>query len=86
LGLWTIQAAPAAPGRLPAVRPGAGRPLALVAAALAALEFLIAAAGGRFALLSGLVLVLAPGLALVPLAVAAFALAAVEARGLLRRR
>lgn len=67
MGFWTIQAAPAAPTRLPGGRPGAGRPLALIAAALAALEFVIAAAGGRFALLSGLVLVLAPGLALVPL-------------------
>ena len=43
------------------------RPLWLVGASLAALEFVIAAAGGRFPLLSALVLVVAPGLALVPL-------------------
>ena len=34
---------------------------------MALLEFLIAAAGGRFPLLSGLLLCVAPGLALVPL-------------------
>lgn len=43
------------------------RPLALCALALAALEFAIALAGERFPLLSGLLLSLAPGLALVPL-------------------
>jgi hypothetical protein len=41
--------------------------LALAALALAALEFVIAAAGGHFPLLAGLVLIVAPGLVLVPL-------------------
>jgi hypothetical protein len=43
------------------------RPLWLVAAALAALEFLIALFGGHFPILAGIVLCVAPGLALVPL-------------------
>jgi hypothetical protein len=43
------------------------RPLWLLGAALAVLEFVIAAAGGSFPVLSGLVLCVAPGLALVPL-------------------
>ena len=48
-----------------------GRPLWLVAATLALLEFLIAAAGGRFPLLSGMLLCVSPGLALTPLLPAA---------------
>jgi hypothetical protein len=67
LGLLTIQAAPAGNRPLRAGGFGRGRPLALIGAALALLEFAIAAAGGRFPLLAGLVLVLSPGLALVPL-------------------
>ena len=67
MGPSTIQAGPAASGRLWAARRARERPLALAALALAALEFLIAAAGGHFPLLAGLVLIVAPGLALVPL-------------------
>jgi hypothetical protein len=67
LGLLTIQAVPAATRRLPAAALGRGRPLALIGSALALLEFLIALAGGSFPLLSALVLVVSPGLALVPL-------------------
>jgi hypothetical protein len=68
LAFLTIQAAPAATRRvLASSSRGRGRPLALVAACLAALEFVIALAGGSFPLLSGLVLFVAPGLALVPL-------------------
>ena len=48
-----------------------GRPLWLIAATLALLEFVIAAVGGRFPLLSGLVLCVSPGLALTPLLPAA---------------
>ena len=66
MGFLTIQAAPAGNRPLRARGIGRGRPLALIGAALALLEFAIAAAGGRFPLLAGLVLVLSPGLALVP--------------------
>jgi hypothetical protein len=87
LGLLTIQAAPAATRPLRGASWGRGRPLALVGAALMLLEFAIALAGGSFPLLSGLVIVVAPGLALVPLLPArarsnwAAALAAVPALG-----
>jgi hypothetical protein len=68
LAFLTIQAAPAATRRvLASSSHGRGRPLALIAACLAALEFVIALAGGSFPLLSGLVLFVSPGLALVPL-------------------
>jgi hypothetical protein len=67
LGFLTIQAAPAGNRPLHGRGFARGRPLALLGAALALLEFAIAAAGGRFPLLAGLVLVLSPGLALVPL-------------------
>jgi hypothetical protein len=68
LAFVTIQAAPAASrGALASSSRGRGRPLAVIAAALALLEFLIALAGGSFPLLSGLVLFVAPGLVLVPL-------------------
>lgn len=43
------------------------RPLAVAAVALVALDALIAVAGGRFPLLSGLVLIAAPGMALLPI-------------------
>ncbi|HEX6459555.1 MAG TPA: hypothetical protein VF032_11610 [Thermoleophilaceae bacterium] len=72
MAFLTIQAAPAAsPSRAAFPAWGRGRPLALIGAGLAALEFVIALAGGRFPLLSGLVLCVAPGLALVPLLPAA---------------
>jgi hypothetical protein len=67
LGLRTIQAVPAAPGRPRAAPWTRGRPLGVIGASAALLEFAIAAAGGRFPLLSGVVLVVAPGLVLVPL-------------------
>jgi hypothetical protein len=67
LGPRTIQAGPAASGRLKLAARVRERPLALAGAALAALEFVIAAAGGRFPLLAAIVLLISPGLALVPL-------------------
>ena len=67
MALLTIQAAPAATRRVPAIAWGRGRPLALIALALTVLEFLIALLGGSFPVLSGLVLIVAPGLALVPM-------------------
>jgi hypothetical protein len=44
-----------------------GRPLATLAASLVLIEAIVALVGGRFPVLSALVLVLAPGLALLPL-------------------
>jgi hypothetical protein len=68
LAFLTIQAAPAATERLRAAASwGRGRPLALIGMALALLEFVIALFGGSFPVLSGVVLIVCPGLALVPL-------------------
>lgn len=67
MAFLTIQAAPAATGWLRAAAWGRGRPLALIGVALAVLEFAIALFGGSFPLVSGLVLIVSPGLVLVPL-------------------
>jgi hypothetical protein len=67
LAFLTIQAAPAATGWPRAAAWGRGRPLALIGCALALLEFAIALFGGSFPVLSGVVLIVSPGLALVPL-------------------
>ena len=71
LGLRTIQAVPAVTGRLRFPARLRGRPLWLMRGHARAARVLIAAAGGRFPLLSGMLLCLSPGLALTPLLPAA---------------
>ena len=68
MAFLTIQAAPAGTRRVRGVRRGRGRPLALLGAALAAARVRRSRwRAGSFPLLSGIVLVVCPGLALVPL-------------------